>query len=153
MDETYQQPEHGWTCYHCGETFKKPGLAKLHFGGTMGALTGCQIKFGEEMGLLMQLREAERLLEAWRNEDTELHREIARIQSEHRRALQREEEKGYERGLKDGNTTRQQTARDLTKCLVCLESASEVCHDHEMPLPMCDYHAERHRELAHEGSQ
>lgn len=29
---TYTPPEHGWTCFHCGETFKTPGAARLHFG-------------------------------------------------------------------------------------------------------------------------
>jgi hypothetical protein len=33
-DGTYPAPKHGWTCFHCGETFKKPGAARDHFGPT-----------------------------------------------------------------------------------------------------------------------
>lgn len=32
----YTAPEHGWTCFHCGETFKTPGAARLHFGERPG---------------------------------------------------------------------------------------------------------------------
>lgn len=31
--ETYERPAHGWTCFHCGETFHTLGGARLHFGG------------------------------------------------------------------------------------------------------------------------
>lgn len=34
---TYTPPAHGWTCFHCGETFKTPGTARLHFGETTAA--------------------------------------------------------------------------------------------------------------------
>jgi hypothetical protein len=30
--DTYLMPAHGWTCFHCGETFRTPGGARLHFG-------------------------------------------------------------------------------------------------------------------------
>ena len=59
MSDTYTQPEHGWTCFHCGETFKKYGAARDHFGGSIDGPAGCQIKAGEEKGLLMVLRKAE----------------------------------------------------------------------------------------------
>ena len=59
MVDTYKQPEHGWTCFHCGETFKKVGAARDHFGTQIDGLAGCQIKAGEERGLLMALRKAE----------------------------------------------------------------------------------------------
>jgi hypothetical protein len=29
---SYDSPEHGWTCFHCGETFHTNEGAKLHFG-------------------------------------------------------------------------------------------------------------------------
>ena len=59
MTDTYQQPEHGWTCFHCGETFKKFGAARDHFGATLDETAGCQIKAGEERGLLMALRKCQ----------------------------------------------------------------------------------------------
>jgi hypothetical protein len=30
--DTYQAPPHGWTCFHCGETFRTAQGARLHFG-------------------------------------------------------------------------------------------------------------------------
>lgn len=52
---------HGWTCFHCGETFAAPGAAALHFGAAPDATPGCllKVKAGEEFGLLAALRQAE----------------------------------------------------------------------------------------------
>lgn len=60
-EDTYLAPEHGWTCFHCGETFKTLGPARDHFGGSIDAEPGCLIRVqaGEERGLQMALREAE----------------------------------------------------------------------------------------------
>jgi hypothetical protein len=61
VSEEYQAPEHGWTCFHCGETFTTVGSAGDHFGNHPGALPGCmeRVRLGEERGLLMSLRKAE----------------------------------------------------------------------------------------------
>jgi hypothetical protein len=61
---TYTKPAHGWTCFHCGETFTTFGSARDHFGATPNAEPGCLIKvrLGEERGLLMELRKAEAVL-------------------------------------------------------------------------------------------
>ncbi len=56
---TYPMPLDGWTCFHCGERFTKPGTARDHFGETPQDSTGCVIKAGEEQGLLMELRRAQ----------------------------------------------------------------------------------------------
>jgi hypothetical protein len=32
FDDCYPHPAHGWTCFHCGETFHAQGKARLHFG-------------------------------------------------------------------------------------------------------------------------
>ena len=53
-------PPLGWTCFHCGEVFTTPGSAQDHFGKTPNSIAGCQIKVGEERGLLMELRRVER---------------------------------------------------------------------------------------------
>lgn len=58
-NDTYPQPAHGWTCFHCGETFTTPGSAQDHFGETPDKVPGCKIKVGEERGLLMELRKVE----------------------------------------------------------------------------------------------
>jgi hypothetical protein len=101
----YNRPKHGWVCFFCGDTFRTPGAAEDHFGGTMGSTAACRIKFGDEMGLLMGLRKTEkrvRELEAQiANEDTPKDRELARIRSEHSDALKREEEAGFARGIAD----------------------------------------------------
>lgn len=56
MRDTYVMPADGWVCFHCGERFTKIGAAEDHFGGRPSDLTGCQIKAGDEKGLLMSLR-------------------------------------------------------------------------------------------------
>ena len=61
--DTYPMPAHGWTCFHCGETFTTPGSARDHFGCEPCADPACRIKVGEERGLVMALRKAEKALE------------------------------------------------------------------------------------------
>lgn len=95
---TYPTPVHGWTCFHCGETF--PGdlagsrKAREHFGPTPDRDPSCTIS-------ARKLRLLEDQLARYRSEDTDLHREIARLRSDHAAALRAEEEKGYARGLRD----------------------------------------------------
>lgn len=98
---TYPMPQHGWTCFHCGETFKTPGSARLHFGADPWAQPACRIKVGAEMGLLMALRAAEDELAHFRNEDQALARELYRVQSAISEKLRDAEQLGYDRGLGD----------------------------------------------------
>ena len=58
--DTYESPAHGWTCFHCGETFHVPAQAALHFGAP-NAKPGCEMRIakGEERSLLYALRMAE----------------------------------------------------------------------------------------------
>lgn len=111
--DTYEPPRHGWTCFYCGETFKTVGSAADHFGNNMHtAEPGCLIDYRVQVeeggkpergrGLLMALRKVEAELARYREEDTNLHRQIHGMQSAHNTALMREEEKGYARGLRDG---------------------------------------------------
>jgi hypothetical protein len=103
MNDAYSAPEHGWTCFHCGETFKTPGAARDHFGVTPNAEPGCLIKvqLGGERGLLMALRKAETLLARYMEEDTDLYRALHSMQGRHCDALMCAEDSGYARGLKD----------------------------------------------------
>jgi hypothetical protein len=48
--EIYQAPEHGWTCFHCGEKFTTPGGAKLHFGEPTTKRPVCVATTGEQDG-------------------------------------------------------------------------------------------------------
>lgn len=40
---SYDKPEHGWTCFHCGETFTETNRARDHFGHSIAALPACQV--------------------------------------------------------------------------------------------------------------
>ena len=70
--DTYAPPEHGWTCFHCGETFTTENSARLHFGGHKSELAACQIKAADEKGLVKALR--------WHERDAELSRKDAATQ-------------------------------------------------------------------------
>ena len=104
----YQKPEHGWTCFHCGETFTTLGTARDHFGHDPLAEPGCRIKVGAERGLLMALRRAEKeCADAWQaihNETTDAAKAYHAASARHVEQLRTVEEAGYERGLRDGAT-------------------------------------------------
>jgi hypothetical protein len=55
---TYDGPEHGWTCFHCGATFLSPAGAREHFGNDPSATAACLM--GGERGLVRKLRWRER---------------------------------------------------------------------------------------------
>ena len=40
--EYYSAPPHGWTCFHCGETFRTEAGARLHFGTPCGERPACR---------------------------------------------------------------------------------------------------------------
>lgn len=98
----------GWQCFHCGEIHTTVGGARDHFGADPTKEPGCliKVKFGDERGLEMELRNVEadrdRLQYQMQNESTEADLYVQKIQGEHSIALRREEEKGYARGLDDG---------------------------------------------------
>lgn len=102
----YAKPAHGWTCFHCGETFTTEGAARDHFGMEPSDDPGCRVKAGAERGLLMALRKAE--AEIWRRRDDDgpvvaaVVDEMRKMQQRHADALRDAEELGYERGLRDG---------------------------------------------------
>lgn len=64
--ETYPQPKHGWTCFHCGETFKKYGTARDHFGERPECYSSLRAKLAESVADAVALREA---LEFYGNEE------------------------------------------------------------------------------------
>lgn len=83
-----------WRCFHCGEVFTDSAAAALHFGTDQSSTPACRVDAAE-----LRLMEAE--LASYRNEDTELHREIGRLTAEIETQKQRAEEAGYARGLDD----------------------------------------------------
>lgn len=84
-----------WRCFHCDEVFTDSKDAATHFGTAPEAQPVCAIKADE-------IRHMEWCLEKYRNEDTDLHRQINCMQGEHAQALMRAEESGYSKGLQDG---------------------------------------------------
>lgn len=65
MPDVNKAPEHGWTCFHCGETFRTVGGARDHFGAKPEATPGCfiRVQLGDERGLQMDLRKTEAKLD------------------------------------------------------------------------------------------
>lgn len=86
-----------WRCFYCDEVFTDRESAHLHFGA--GNLLdqktpGCQID-------IAAYRAMEETVRRYQEEDAPIHRQMYRMETEHRYALQRAEERGYELGLKD----------------------------------------------------
>lgn len=90
-----------WRCFHCDEVFTNSKEASLHFGETASATPVCQIGPKE-------LRDMQEELSRYRDEDTDLHRQIANMQSQHQIALRQAEESGYSKGLRDGRNLKYQ---------------------------------------------
>lgn len=124
------QPEHGWTCFHCGETFNTPGGARDHFGFEPSADPACRIKVGAERGLVMALRRAEQQLsDAWdaiHQENTEAARAYHAQQTRHSSQLMTVEEAGYERGLADGRAEQLGIEFSAAECSERLDLARSI---------------------------
>ena len=112
--DTYPTPEHGWVCFHCGEAFTGDFAgaqeARQHFGALPDAIPGCRLRMrAGEKSLLRRIRWLEVQLSTLRNrvasEDTDKDREMYSMSADHARALIREEQKGYERGVRDARAT------------------------------------------------
>jgi hypothetical protein len=103
--DTYAAPRHGWTCFHCGDTFTTPGAARDHFGFDCSRDPACRIKVGEERGLVMALRRAEaeieRLVAALHDENTEGLKQLRRVQSQIGEHARDAEQSGYDKALRD----------------------------------------------------
>lgn len=98
------QTPNAWRCFHCDEVFTSSETAAEHFGPRIYSDPACTINAA-------RLRELEAELARYREEDTDLHREIHGMQAEHHTALRREEEKGYTTGLRDGTQAFEQAMK------------------------------------------
>ncbi|WP_202844730.1 hypothetical protein [Luteimonas saliphila] len=83
-----------WRCFHCDEAFTDQEAAAGHFGTKLHHLPACQIDPAEYRR--MEAKEAD-----YAEEDAACHRAMRGMETQHRLALEREEIKGYERGLRD----------------------------------------------------
>lgn len=90
-----------WLCFHCEEVFTDREQARLHFGADSTTDPICKLRMPGEYHLINVLRDQEQQLERYRAEDSEILRAMYSMQAEHGAALRREEEKGFERGVKD----------------------------------------------------
>lgn len=84
-----------WRCFHCDESFTDREAAALHFGTREHHQPACTIDIAE-------YRRAEAENQRYREEDSDLHREMYALRAQHQVELRRAEEAGYARGLKDG---------------------------------------------------
>lgn len=82
----------GWTCFHCDEHFTDAEAAAIHFGTHEIQRPACLIDAAEYRSMEARVRECA-------NEDSELHRQISRLASNHKLELQRAEEVGYAKGI------------------------------------------------------
>ena len=89
--------ERVWRCFHCDEVFTTTEAAKEHFGPDELQPPGCCIDAAEYRR--MELNHNRHLIE-----DDECSRTFYRMQADHATALIREEEKGYEKGLRDAGS-------------------------------------------------
>lgn len=57
--DSYEPPAHGWTCFHCGETFRTEAAARDHFGDRPTYLPACSIpSYGDARTSLVRSLEA-----------------------------------------------------------------------------------------------
>lgn len=89
-----------WRCFFCDVVLRSEKAAREHFGATELSTPACQLK-GHEYGLVEIIRRQEDELAKYRAEDSDVLRAWRHRESEHAEALRREEEKGYDRGVRD----------------------------------------------------
>ena len=96
-----------WKCFHCNEVFTDPKEAEEHFGKSEAVTTICKRD-------AYYIREIERQIDLYREEDTVLHRQINELRGRQHLDQQRAEELGYSRGLRDAaaETTNTSTKED-----------------------------------------
>lgn len=94
-----EQPANTWRCFHCDEVFTDREQAAFHFGIDEMCTPAC----GLDRGLVEAYRRQELELRRYRDEDSDKDREMYRQRNEHVQALQRAEEAGYAKALKDTN--------------------------------------------------
>lgn len=92
-----------WRCFHCDAVFRNVSEAAIHFGADEAATCACVLP--HEQHLVEHIRDLEGRLDEYREDRDGILKSIMTMEATHRSALQREEEKGYERGLYDAGYT------------------------------------------------
>jgi Arc/MetJ-type ribon-helix-helix transcriptional regulator len=89
-----------WRCYHCDQVFRNELEAGIHFGADQAGTCACVLP--HEQHLVEHIRDLETQLASYRSESDCVMRSIQTLEAEHRQALIRAEQDGYDKGLKDG---------------------------------------------------
>lgn len=89
-----------WRCFHCDEVFTSPKWAAEHFGFDQGEAPACKLA-SHEGHLVTYIRRLEAEIARYRQDDSDVMRSIMSLECDHRQALLRAEEKGYEKGVRD----------------------------------------------------
>jgi hypothetical protein len=92
-----------WRCFFCDEVFTSRQLAAEHFGSDDGCeadAPACKLT-SHEGHLVTYIRKLEEELRRYVSEDSDVMRSIMALEADHRQALIRAEEEGYNRGVRD----------------------------------------------------
>lgn len=89
-----------WRCFHCDSVFTSARCAAEHFGRDETKTAACELK-AFEGHLLTYIRKLEADLDQYRADDSHVLRSIYTLEADHRQALMRAEEEGYNRGVLD----------------------------------------------------
>lgn len=88
--------ERSWRCFHCDEVFYTMDAARAHFGSSEIDETACKV----DGGLAAAFRDLESRWRQCLHEDCPAMRGAYSCDADHRQAIKREEEVGFERGMK-----------------------------------------------------
>lgn len=89
-----------WRCFHCDEVFISFKCAAAHFGYDETKEPACQLK-SHDRHLVDYIRDLEGQLDSYRADDSHVMRSIYSLEADHRQALIRAEEAGYDKGVRD----------------------------------------------------
>lgn len=108
--------ELSWRCFHCDEVFTDADKARDHFGDGEGCdpeMPACKLN-ELEGGILKLYREALAEIRSYQDETDLTSKYFYEMGCTHHQALIREEEKGYARGLRDGQNISAQGVSAIT---------------------------------------
>lgn len=93
-----------WRCFFCDEVFTSFKHAAEHFGvddACEADVPACKLT-AHEGHLVTYIRKLEKEVRRYMSEDSDVLRSIQALEADHRTALRRAEEQGYEKGVRDG---------------------------------------------------
>jgi hypothetical protein len=127
-----------WRCFHCDELFTDPKAAANHFGvDHLGSEALCQMA-QVDGGIAKVIADLAEELQRYRVEDNESYRQFYALGADHRAALIKEEQEGYERGLADARVDG-------------WRQWSDVPRDGKWIIALCNDHSQIYRIYAVEG--